>query len=73
VLNDNAPFPLSQWFDLSKRISRQDRELAEAQMPLYAYKENGRGHVPLPANIAQELRRECRALRAAAKAHNAKF
>jgi hypothetical protein len=42
VLNDNAPFPLSQWFDLSKRISRQDRELAEAQMPLYAYKENGR-------------------------------
>jgi hypothetical protein len=24
VLNDNAPFPLSQWFDLSKRISRHN-------------------------------------------------
>jgi hypothetical protein len=29
-----AAFPLDQWFDLSKPISRDDRGLCEAQMTL---------------------------------------
>jgi hypothetical protein len=36
--NDNAPFPLEQWFDMSRRISKDDRKLCEAQMALYATK-----------------------------------
>jgi len=32
MTNDNTPFPLEQWFDLSRRISRDDREPAEAQI-----------------------------------------
>jgi len=34
-----ADFPLDQWFDLTKPISRDDRDLCEAQMALYAYKD----------------------------------
>lgn len=30
---------LHQWFDISKRIGRYDREQVEAQMALYAYKD----------------------------------
>jgi hypothetical protein len=63
---DNAPFPLEQWFDRTKRISREDRELAEAQMGLYALKDGMEPDGP-------EWRQACRELRSAVKAHNAKF
>jgi hypothetical protein len=39
MTNDNTPFPLDQWFDLSCRISRDDRRSCEDQMALYAYKD----------------------------------
>jgi hypothetical protein len=58
-----ADFPLDQWFDLSKPISRDDREVCEAQMALYALKQ---GEDPGP-----EWRRACAELRAAVKQHNA--
>jgi hypothetical protein len=37
-----AEFPLAQWFDLTKPIAGDDRELAEAQMALYVYKDTQR-------------------------------
>jgi len=36
--NDKITFPLGDWFDLSRPISKDDRQACEAQMPLYAYK-----------------------------------
>jgi hypothetical protein len=39
MTNDNTPFPLHQWFDLSRRILKDDRRLCEDQMALYALKE----------------------------------
>jgi hypothetical protein len=61
-----ADFPLDQWFDLTKPISQDDRELCEAQMALYAYKE---GYDP----AGPEWRRECEKLRITIKQHNAPF
>ena len=58
------PFPLDEWFDLSKRISREDCELCEAQMALYAHKQ---GDEP----YGKDWRRACQQLRAAVKQHNA--
>lgn len=59
-------FPLQQWFDLSKPISRDARETAEAQMALYALKD---GDDP----CGPEVHRACAELRAAVKKHNAQF
>jgi hypothetical protein len=64
--NDNAPFPLEQWFDMSRRISKDDRELCEAQMALYAHKEGLEPKGP-------EWNATVKSLRKAVKAHNAKF
>jgi hypothetical protein len=41
MTNDNTPFPLHQWFDLSRRILKDDRRSCEDQMALYALKEGG--------------------------------
>jgi hypothetical protein len=65
-MNTDPEFPLDQWFDISKRISRDDMELAEAQMALYAVKE---GLAPDCAEARQEYRR----LRNAVKRHNEAF
>lgn len=59
-----ADFPLAQWFDLSKPIFRDDREMCEAQMALYAIKQ---GDEP----AGSDWRRVCAELRAAVKQHNA--
>ena len=63
---DTPPFPLGQWFDLTKPISRDDREIAEAQMAVYAIKQ---GLEPEGA----EWRQAVAELRAAARAHNRAF
>jgi hypothetical protein len=55
-----------QWFDLSKPISRDERELVEAQVSLYAYKD---GDDP----DCREVRQACEALRVAVKRHNKAF
>jgi len=59
-----ADFPLGEWFDLSKPISRDDREICEAQMALYALKQ---GDDP----AGPDWRAACAELRAAVKQHNA--
>lgn len=59
-------FPLADWFDLTKPISRDDREIVEAQMALYALKD---GDDP----CGEEVLKACAELRAAVKAHNAPF
>jgi hypothetical protein len=59
-----ADFPLSEWFDLTKPISREDREKCEAQMALYACKDGDDPNGP-------DVRRACEELRAAVKQHNA--
>jgi hypothetical protein len=60
------PFPLEQWFDLSKPISKQDADLTEAQMMLYALKD---GMDP----DCSEAKRQYREMRKAVREHNAKF
>lgn len=60
------PFPLDQWFDLSKRIDKSDIDLAEAQMMLYALKDGLDPDSP-------ECKKQYRQMRAAVKAHNVKF
>lgn len=57
------PFPLSQWFDTSKKISRDDADLAEAQMQLYAIKD---GEDPMHPDCVRQYKE----MRAAVKAHN---
>lgn len=63
---DEQPFPLAQWFDLSGRIARDDRELAEAQISLYSIKDGGEPD-------SEAVRTCCRQLRAAVREHNAQF
>lgn len=60
------PFPLEQWFDTTRRISKEDADLTEAQMMLYAVKTGIDPDGP-------EAKRQYRKMRAAVKAHNAKF
>jgi len=56
-------FPLSDWFNLSKPISKDDRETAEAQMALYALKDGLNPH-------GKEWKQEVAQLRIAVKEHN---
>lgn len=56
-------FPLSQWFDLSKRITDDDIELCFAQMGLYAWKDGEDPDGPA-------VRRAVRSLKHAARTHN---
>lgn len=59
-------FPLSQWFDLSKKISKADADLAEAQMMLYALKDGLDPDSP-------ECKKQYRAMRKAVRDHNKQF
>lgn len=59
-------FPLSQWFDLSKKISKADADLAEAQMMLYALKDGLDPDSP-------ECKKQYRAMRKAVGDHNKQF
>lgn len=59
-------FPLDQWFDLSKKISKYDVETCIAQMSLYAYKD---GLDP----VGKESREAASELKAAVQRHNAPF
>lgn len=58
-----SPFPLGQWFDLSKRITKDQIELCSAQMALYAWKDGKDPDGP-------EVCRAVRSLKYAARAHN---
>lgn len=64
--HDPKLFPLEQWFDLSKRISREERELIESEMMLRVYKNGLRDN-------STELSEAISALRTATRQHNAKF
>jgi hypothetical protein len=59
-------FPLADWFDLSKRISREQRELCEDQMALHALKDGLDPH-------GREWREAVAELRGAVKEHNRKI
>jgi hypothetical protein len=61
-----SAFPLDQWFDLSKPIQKDDADLTEAQMMLYAVKQDmdPRG---------KEARKAISDMRKAVKEHNKKF
>jgi hypothetical protein len=59
-------FPLEQWFDLTKPISKDDADLTEAQMLLYAVKQDMDPE-------GKEAREAVRDMRKAVKSHNKKF
>lgn len=59
--------PLDQWFDLTQPISKNDADLAVAQMALYAVKQ---GDVDPES---PEAKAEYRAMRRAIHDHNRKF
>lgn len=59
-------FPLEQWFDLTKPISKADADITEAQMMLYALKQGDDPEAP-------ECKAAYRDMRTAVKAHNKKF
>lgn len=60
------PFPLDQWFDTTRRISKEDASLTEAQMALNAVKA---GIDPDGKQAHQEYKQ----MRQAVKEHNRKF
>ena len=62
----DMPFPLEQWFDITRPIPKEDADLTEAQMMLYALKD---GTDPDCA----ESKRQYREMRRAVKVHNEKF
>jgi hypothetical protein len=59
-------FPLDQWFDLSRRIGREERHECEAEMALRAYKDGLAADGP-------EVRQHLHRLRGAVRTHNKKF
>jgi hypothetical protein len=59
-------FPLDQWFDITKPIPRDDADIAEAQMQLYALKD---GEDPQHPDCVRQYKK----MRAAVKAHNLTF
>jgi hypothetical protein len=59
-------FPLEQWFDVTKRIPREDADIAEAQMLLYAVKQDMDPE-------GDEARQAIKEMRRAVKSHNKKF
>ena len=60
------PFPLDQWFDITKPIPISEADLVEAQMALYAIKDGLEPH-------SSECQQEYRAMRKAVAKHNAQF
>ena len=61
-----SAFPLKDWFDLTKPISKYDADLMEAQMALYAVKEREDPDSP-------EAKRQYQEMRKAVKQHNEKL
>ena len=59
-------FPLNQWFDVEKPISKSDADFAEAQMMLYALKHEEDPDSP-------ECKKQYRGMRAAVRNHNRKL
>jgi hypothetical protein len=59
-------FPLKQWFDLNKPISKSDADLTEAQIMLYLIKDGIDPDSP-------EAKRQYREMRKAVKQHNKRF
>jgi primase-polymerase (primpol)-like protein len=55
-------FPLEQWFDTTKPISKSDVDIAEAQMMLYAFEDS--------ADRVNRAKREYREMRKAVREHN---
>lgn len=60
------PFPLDQWFDTTRRISKDDAKLTEAQMALNAVKSR-------IDPDGKEARRQYAEMYRAVKAHNKEF
>jgi hypothetical protein len=65
-MSTKKKFPLEQWFDVSRSISRIDANKAEAQMALYAAKD---GIDP----ASPEAKDAYREMRLAVKEHNEKL
>ncbi len=63
---ERTGFPLEQWFDLSKRIPKTDRDLCEAQMLLYSVKDSIDPEGP-------EAQKQINQMKRAVKLHNRKF
>jgi len=59
-------FPLDKWFDTTKKISKTDVALTEAQMMLYAVKDNRNPD-------SEECRREYSEMKKAVREHNRRF
>ncbi|HEX7324281.1 MAG TPA: hypothetical protein VF292_02865 [Rhodanobacteraceae bacterium] len=62
----STPWPLKDWFDISRRINRADVDDAEAQMMLYAIKD---GLDPCDRGCKAQYQ----AMRAAVREHNRQF
>ena len=60
-------FPLWQWFDLSKRITKDEIETCCAQMALYCLKDGGK------PDTDSGFRESCRQLKQAVKLHNTRL
>lgn len=67
MTDDSNAFPLSDWFDVTRRISSESRKLAEKQIALYGLKD-GKDD-PFDA----EWQRAVSRLRNAVRAHNKTF
>jgi hypothetical protein len=59
-------FPLEQWFDVTKRIPREDADITEAQMLLYAAKDN-------IDPDGDDVQCQIKQMRRAVREHNRKF
>jgi hypothetical protein len=59
-------FPLEQWFDIAERIPKTERDLCEAQMMLYALKDNMDPE-------GSEAQSQINNMKRAVKLHNRKF
>lgn len=67
MTEETMPFPLEQWFDITKPISKYDADITEAQMMLHAIKQ---GDIDPDS---PETKKEYRAMRKAVAEHNKKF
>ena len=70
-------FPLEQWFDLTRRISRADRHECETQMAWWAWKDArqrpANDHPAFADDPERDLRQAIDSLRVAVKRHNRQF
>jgi len=64
-----SAFPIDQWFDTSKRISKAERHLAEEQIAFYAAKDAMKDG----GDPSKEANKAIAELRCAVKQYNAKF